>query len=476
MMKTSPIKANQDASKNVSNQNIQQKKVENESSQKQSSNPFLNPNQVSTNPFLPKTIQMKKEGKQDKEEKNSNNQNSSETTQSVQTKAGDVLGEDFSDVKITENSKAKDLDALAYTQGNEITFAPGQLQPQNKEGQSLLAHELAHVKQQRQGNVKPTIQTKGLNVNDDSQLEQEADNMSEKIVQHQNTQLKTTEQASLDTSNDVIQKKDVALPEKLGSTQSGPIAQKGVGDAHPFSVNDVNQGSIGDCYFLASLVAVANSNPNHIKNAIKDNKNGTYTVNLFTVKEESSFIFWKKKVFTPVNVVLYPTFPIAASGHDAANPNASDNPAHAHGGDKDASGNTELWVRLIEKAYALLMGSYKAIGNGGFGANALEVLLGKPYQEEVLGDSYKKRILEMYKENIPIEVATFKDTIANLTGDLQTFARNNSIVGGHSYAVMYADDTKIRVRNPWGTGARNAEPEMTWDQFKKLFHQYSNRQ
>jgi hypothetical protein len=284
-------------------------------------------------------------------------------------------------------------------------------------------------------------------------------------------------QQTLSTSSaeQVAQRKDATLPEKLGTPQSGPIAQKGGGDANAFSPNDVNQGSIGDCYFLASLVALANANPNAIKNAIKDNKNGTFTVKLYTVTEEKRFLFGKKKVFTPTDVVLYPTFPISVDGNDAANPDAAANPAHAHGGDQDAKGNTELWVRLVEKAYALMMGSYKTIGNGGFGADALEVLTGKPYKEEVLDGSYKKRIISMYKEKIPVEVATHKDTIAALSGDLKTFARDNSIVGGHSYAVMFADDSKIRVRNPWGSGARNAEPEMTWAQFGALFNQYSNQ-
>ena len=83
---------------------------------------------------------------------------------------------DFSNVKIVPNSpKVPQLGALAYTQGHHIHFAPGQFNPGSAEGKKLLAHELTHVIQQRQGIVKPTTRVKGLPVNDDPALEQHAD-------------------------------------------------------------------------------------------------------------------------------------------------------------------------------------------------------------------------------------------------------------------------------------------------------------
>ncbi|MDX2304008.1 MAG: DUF4157 domain-containing protein [Microscillaceae bacterium] len=82
---------------------------------------------------------------------------------------------DFSDVQIKESPQANQVGALAYTQGNEITFAPGKFQPHNQEGQELLGHELAHVLQQRSQQVQATTQSQGLPVNDDPVLENEAD-------------------------------------------------------------------------------------------------------------------------------------------------------------------------------------------------------------------------------------------------------------------------------------------------------------
>jgi hypothetical protein len=70
---------------------------------------------------------------------------------------------------------------LAYTQGNDIHFAPGQYSPETSKGQELLGHELTHVVQQRQGRVQPTKeQGKGLAINDNPALENEADRMGKK--------------------------------------------------------------------------------------------------------------------------------------------------------------------------------------------------------------------------------------------------------------------------------------------------------
>ena len=62
------------------------------------------------------------------------------------------FGHDFSQVRIHADKQAGEsaqtLNALAYTVGQNVVFAPGQYQPATNTGQRLLAHELAHVLQQ----------------------------------------------------------------------------------------------------------------------------------------------------------------------------------------------------------------------------------------------------------------------------------------------------------------------------------------
>lgn len=78
-------------------------------------------------------------------------------------------------------AKPVEVGALAYAQGSDIHFAPGQYDPNSKSGQELLAHELTHVQQQQsEGRVKSTGQVSGMPLNDDKSLEKEADDMASK--------------------------------------------------------------------------------------------------------------------------------------------------------------------------------------------------------------------------------------------------------------------------------------------------------
>jgi hypothetical protein len=95
----------------------------------------------------------------------------------VRARMESAFGADFSQVRIHEGPRAEALGARAYTQGADIHFSPGAYQPHSTAGQELLGHELTHVVQQRQGRVQATTQAKGIDVNDDSALEREADRM-----------------------------------------------------------------------------------------------------------------------------------------------------------------------------------------------------------------------------------------------------------------------------------------------------------
>jgi hypothetical protein len=85
-----------------------------------------------------------------------------------------LSGIDMSDVRVHYNSgKPTEVGALAYTQGTDIHVSPGQ--------EKHLPHEAWHVVQQVQGRVGPTTQLKNVMVNDDRELEQEADKFAERL-------------------------------------------------------------------------------------------------------------------------------------------------------------------------------------------------------------------------------------------------------------------------------------------------------
>jgi hypothetical protein len=93
----------------------------------------------------------------------------------VKSKMEGAFGFDFGSVRVHEGEHAGALGAAAYTQGDQLHFAPGQYDPSSQGGQELIGHELAHVVQQGEGRVAATTQFKGVDGNDDAGLEHEAD-------------------------------------------------------------------------------------------------------------------------------------------------------------------------------------------------------------------------------------------------------------------------------------------------------------
>jgi Domain of unknown function (DUF4157) len=71
----------------------------------------------------------------------------------LRTELEGQLGESFHDVRFHKdpeaNEIARSVAANAFTVGQDVYFADGQFSPDSKEGKELVAHELAHVKQQR---------------------------------------------------------------------------------------------------------------------------------------------------------------------------------------------------------------------------------------------------------------------------------------------------------------------------------------
>lgn len=69
------------------------------------------------------------------------------------------FGDDFGDVRIHRGTKAArsatEIDARAYTLGNDVVFNHGEYDPETVSGRRLLAHELTHVVQQRRAKQPP---------------------------------------------------------------------------------------------------------------------------------------------------------------------------------------------------------------------------------------------------------------------------------------------------------------------------------
>jgi len=115
-----------------------------------------------------------------------------------------LSGMNLSSVRVHHNSsKPAQLNALAYTQGQDIHLGLGQ--------EEHLPHEGWHAVQQMQGRVKPTMHAKGVSINDDVGLEQEADVMGAKALQMTRGPIRQQQGPHMIRKSNVVQKIPPAL-------------------------------------------------------------------------------------------------------------------------------------------------------------------------------------------------------------------------------------------------------------------------
>ena len=220
---------------------------------------------------------------------------------------------------------------------------------------------------------------------------------------------------------------------KYGHVDGTPFIQ-GSGDANAADWNDVQQGNLGDCYFMASAGEVAKQNPQLIQNAIKDNGDGSYTVRLYEKKGDGLF-GWFGHHYEPKDIRVTPDFPVDANGNQVFA-----GPGDANGAQK------ELWPSLMEKAYAQWKGSYHGI-EGGNPGDAMSMLTGK--------DSEEKAGKDFSIDHLDQALASGKAVVASTPGGEgeKVVRPGTSLYLDHSYMVTGVDKNAgtVTLRNPWGT-------------------------
>jgi hypothetical protein len=90
----------------------------------------------------------------------------------------DRMGADFSDVRVHTGGKAdesaRSINAQAYTVGTDVVFRSGAYEPDTPGGRHVLAHELAHVMQQKAGPVSGTPAPGGISISHPSDSYEQA--------------------------------------------------------------------------------------------------------------------------------------------------------------------------------------------------------------------------------------------------------------------------------------------------------------
>ncbi len=197
--------------------------------------------------------------------------------------------------------------------------------------------------------------------------------------------------------------------------------------------SDVRQGLINSCLVLSGLAAIAAQHPALIEDAITDNGDGTYTVRFFEQR--------------PPGFVWEPEWTTHEVTVDAVLPHGPDDkPVYAR------TPNGELWVAIMEKAWAEHMGGYQRI-DGNYGQGIVEALTGKTA-------SAGNYVIDNVAADIGLGfdlpgLEEMADALANGDVLLATSkgSSENGLVTRHVYYVQSVDVTAgtVNVGNPWGT-------------------------
>lgn len=248
------------------------------------------------------------------------------------------------------------------------------------------------------------------------------------------------------------------------------------------SATDVHQGSSGDCWFLAALMAISAKKELVERLCVARNeKAGVY-----------GFVFYRDGEW--IHEVVDDKLFLRVGDDDDLNivrdwdKDEKTGLALRHDGEKLKTSlqrggealyfshckSSETWLPLIEKAYAKAHGDYWAI-EGGFASEGIEDLTGGVgvvlNPEDIMDkDRFWREELSQVNEKY-------------LFGGGSKPAAAKGFVGSHAYAVLQAweegDLKLLKLRNPWGRtewqgdwsdGSKQWTPEM----MKKLNHRFGD--
>jgi len=184
---------------------------------------------------------------------------------------------------------------------------------------------------------------------------------------------------------------------------------------------DVSQGAVGDCYYLATLASLADTDPQTIRQAITELGDGTYAVRFYR-NGQAQYV--RVDGDLPVTAAGY--LPYADLGKSGA-----------------------LWVPLMEKAYAFFRtggNSYSSLDGGWMETVYREVTNAQATTYATTSGAQMFNLLDILLDG------GHATTLASRTG------ATSPIVGSHAYMVKSVQVVQgvhmVTVYNPWGIDGR----------------------
>ena len=248
----------------------------------------------------------------------------------------------------------------------------------------------------------------------------------------------------------------------ISSDTYGNVQNSELFAASSGSMNDLQQGGVGDCYLESSLAALERQNPNYLQNMIRPSTDGNpndYDVRFYLPQKDGT----SKPVWVTVNNQL----PMTSSGTLAGSRSVLNT----------QDGLSQIGPALIEKAYVQFNqqyvtqsfdGGYRGI-NGGSPGVTMQYLTGQAHHDSLVADMSSDQIwqaLSASNTGAPVVAGT-------QAGNTLEPGLTNNIVQSHAYTVLgtYTDpqtgEQMVKLRNPWGknTDASGKPIEGTDGQF-----------
>jgi hypothetical protein len=222
------------------------------------------------------------------------------------------------------------------------------------------------------------------------------------------------------TSNVTLQVDTQALPEPTaGVGYSSNFVNNPLWVDGP-QYNDIRQGQVGDCYFLAGLSALADTDPGLLQQSIVALGDGSYAVRFYS---GSTSTYWRVDATLPTN---------------------GGSPYYAN-----LTPTGELWVPLLEKAFTQFregQNSYSSISSGWM-YEAYNAITDSSFSSFATTSSTADALAQTMANDLAAGHAVTAASLATEPG-------GSPIIAGHAYNVHSVTNVNgtwyVTVYNPWG--------------------------